>query len=156
MAYTDDYYFDTKRYQTGRPLKGYDVDEIKAISDSMEEYIQKAPRWNGGETYRGWKVSDEQLKSYQEGNIIDMGGTSSWSGKESAAKDFATRNLTYERPNSVVFHCPTQSKGTGIRHLSVFESEDEVLCSMESKYKIQSTSKDDDGIYHVYLEEVLE
>lgn len=156
LAYSENYYSDIKRYQTGRKLKYYEVDEIKAISDSMEDYIQKAPRWNGGETFRGWKVSDEQLIEYKEGAIIDMGGTSSWSGKENVARDFATRNLTYERPNSVIFHCPTQEKGTGIRHIAVFETEDEILCSMESRYKITQVSKDDDGIIHVFTEEVNE
>lgn len=76
--------------------------------------------------------------------------------KQSVANDFAKRNVTYERPNRVVYHCETQSKGTGIRHLSVFEHEDEVLCSKDSRYEVVRTETDAAGITHVYLREIEE
>lgn len=72
----------------------------------------------------------------------------------SISEDFSVRNTTYGRPNSAVFHCETQSRGTAIRHLSVLEIEDEVLCSKDAKYKIIRQEKHDDGIIHIFLEEV--
>ena len=156
MAFTDagsGIYSEVRRYQRNDALQFMSQEEAKEISNSIETYIKKAPRWNGGTTYRGVSVSDDELSAFKQGAKLSMGGTSSWSGTESVSKDFAQRNVSYERPNSVMYHCDTQSKGTGIRHLSVYELEDEVLCSKESKYKVVRTEQGVDHITHVYLEE---
>lgn len=157
MNYTDwssDIYGEVRRYQRGETLKFMSLDEVKKLSDDIEEYIQKAPRWNGGITYRGVSVSDEELASYIAGKEFTSGGTASWSIKKSVARDFATRNTSAERPNSVIYLCDTQSKGTGIRHISLAEFEEEVLCSTESKYVVERVEKDEEYIYYVYLNEV--
>lgn len=157
MGFTDNsgLFTDVRKYQRGEKLDEWaDMDAVKAISRDAEEYIKVAPRWNGGETYRGVTLSDKELSSYTVGSTLDMGGMSSWSSKKSVASDFANRNATYERPNSVMFHCDTQSKGTGIRHMSVIELEDEVLCSKDAKYQVLKVETQDDGITHIFLKEV--
>lgn len=157
MTFTDaqsDYYSEIRRYQRKEPLQFLSEAETQKMSDDIEEYIMKAPRWNGGETYRGSTVSDSELAQYIPGYEFGMGGTSSWSGTRQIAKDFAERNATPTRPNSVIYHCDTQSKGTGIKHISIYEGEDEVLCSMESRWEVVRTETDSDYITHVYVKEV--
>ena len=157
MAFTDagsDIYSEIRRYQRKEPQQFLEEAEAKKLSDDIETYIKKAPRWNGGETFRGSTVSDAELATYKPGQPFTAGGTSSWSGTQRIAKSFAERNATPERPNPVIYHCDTQGKGTGIRHISVYENEDEVLCSKESKWEIVRTEIDADFITHVYVKEV--
>lgn len=157
MAFTDagsDIYSEIRRYQRKEPLQFLQEEEVKKLSDDIETYIQKAPRWNGGVTFRGSAVSDAELATYKPGQQFTAGGTASWSGKQTVAKGFAERNATPSRPNPVIYHCDTQSKGTGIRHLSVYEMEDEILCSKESKYIVDRVEVDEEYIHHVYLKEV--
>ena len=152
MAFTDAgsaIYSEIRRYQRGEPLQFLTDAEAKKMSGDIETYIKKAPRWNGGVTFRGSTVSDEELATYKPGQPFAAGGTSSWSGTQKIAKDFAERNATPERPNPVIYHCDTQSKGTGIRHISVFGHEDEVLCSKESSWEIVRTEMDSDFITHI-------
>jgi len=151
---TSDVYSEIRRFQRKEPLRFLPEEEVKKLSDDIETYIQKAPRWNGGVTFRGVSVSDAELTSYIPGKRIPSGGTCSWSGNQGIAKGFATRNTTPEYPNSVIYHCETQSKGTGIKHISVYEHEDEVLCSKESAWEIVRTEVDSEYITHVYVKEV--
>lgn len=156
MVFTDaesEIYSEIRRYQRGEALKFLEAKEAKRLSDSLENYIQKAPRWNGGTTYRGITESNDGLAKLIPGNPVEMGGTSSWSATQSISIDFAERNITDARPNMVIYHCETQSKGTGIKHISIHEIEDEILCSMESKYKVIKTEQDANRITHVYLKE---
>ena len=156
MVFTDaesNVYSEIRRYQKGEDLQFLEVEETKMLSDNIEEYIQKAPRWNGGTTYRGISESDDGLAQLIPGKTVTMGGTSSWSATQSVSIDFAEQNITDARPNIVIYHCETQSKGTGIKHISVHELEDEILCSMESKYKVIKTEQDANRITHVYLKE---
>lgn len=149
-SFTDMLFTEIRRYQRGETVST----DVRKISESIEEYIKAAPRWNGGTTYRGCLVSDAELSLYKPGYIINsMGGTSSWSNIKEIAIGFAKSKPMYERPNPVLFHCDTQSKGTGIKHLSIFEEESEVLCSKESKYIVQRVEVDDENITHVYLKE---
>ena len=156
MDYTDtstNVYSEVRRYQREEPLQFLTQEEAKVLSDKIEEYIQKAPRWNGGTTFRGSTVSDIELSSYVPGYELHMGGVASWSDQESVARDFAAKNVTADRPNSVIYHCDTQGKGTGIQHISVVEMEAEVLCSKESRYVVDKIEIDEDHVYHVYLKE---
>ena len=157
MAFTDagsDIYSEIRRYQRDETLQFLETKEVKRLSDSIEDYIKKAPRWNGGMTYRGVSESDEGLAKLVPGSSVKMGGTASWSKTQAVSRDFAKRNTNYERPNVVIYHCETQSKGTGIKHISVIELEDEVLCSKESKYVVERVETDEEYIHHVYVKEV--
>ena len=151
---TSDVYSEIRRFQRKEPLRFLAEEEAKKLSNDIELYIQKAPRWNGGVTFRGVSVSDAELTSYIPGKRITSGGTCSWSSNQGIAREYATKNTTLEYPNSVVYHCETQSKGTGIKHISVYEHEDEVLCSKESVWEIVRTEVDSEYITHVYVKEV--
>lgn len=152
MAFTDDYYIDIRSFQRGESPNA--IDKIKEMAEDIETYIKKAPRWNGGETFRGCTISDDELSTYKVGTLKTMGGTASWSNLESVSMDFAKHNVSRERPNKIIFHCDTQSKGTGIKHMSVYEKEYEVICSKESMYEIFRIESDNDSNIHVYLKEV--
>lgn len=152
MAFTDDYYIDIRSFQRGESPNA--IDKIKEMAEDIETYIKKAPRWNGGETFRGCTISDDELSTYKVDTLKTMGGTASWSNLESVSMDFAKHNVSQERPNKIIFHCDTQSKGTGIKHMSVYEKEYEVICSKESMYEIFRIESDNDSNIHVYLKEV--
>ena len=154
MGFSVDYFTDIRKLQRDANAEIPDKELIKHMASQIEDYIKKAPRWNGGETYRGYTVSDEELSQYEAGFQFHMGGTSSWSNVKSIAYDFASQNESYERPNSVIVHCDTQSKGTGIKHVSAYKNESEVLVSKDAEYKIIRTEIDDDNITHVFVEEV--
>lgn len=157
-AYSDNKYSEIRAFQQGEHVK--DAERIRKISDDLEDYIKKAPRWNGGETFRGVGLTDEQLAAYTIGSEHDMLGVSSWSNDISVAKDFAGNDFGKRR--AVIFHSKTQHKGTAIRHLVEEEhhDENEVLVSKESKYRVKKIERVapknvfDIARTHIYLEEV--
>ncbi len=151
--FTGDWYPDIRAYQRGEFSNV--PEEVVSKSEALEDYIKKAPRWNGGETFRGASVSDDEIGKYKQGFRLDMGGTASWSSDVDIAKEFSSRNVSYDLPNEVIYHCDTQSKGTTIKHLSLVEEESEILCSKDSHYVIDKI-EGGYGTYHVYLKEVLE
>lgn len=156
-AYADERYSDIRAYQRGEKVN--DQQEIAGIAEDIEEYIKKAPRWNGGETYRGIGLSDDDLSKYTLGSVHDMGGVSSWSSKEEIARQFADHYHGEEVgiDNAVILHSKTQNKGTAIRHLSKYpgeKGENEVIASKESRYKVIDKKMDGDGRTHIYMEEV--
>lgn len=152
-AYADNIYSDIRAYQQGKEVE--DKDKIAKISANLEEYIKRAPRWNGGETFRGVGLSNEDLNKYTVGAIHDMKGVSSWSSEPTIANEFAD-HYKENLGNAVIFHSPTQGKGTAVRHLVNQEvyGENEVTVSKESRYKVLKRETDKAGRIHVYLEEI--
>lgn len=144
-----------RKYQQGGEASAY----IRKIERDIEEYIAKAPKWNGGETVRGIGLTDDELSEYSVGSIHDMRGTSSWSSEIIIAQEFADWEGAKKekgKTNAVIFHSPTQHNGTSIRHLSNYPNEDgenEVIVSKQSRYKVVRRSKDNDGRVHIFLEE---
>lgn len=144
-----------RKYQQGGEASA----RIRKIERDIEEYIAKAPKWNGGETVRGIGLTDDELSEYSVGSIHDMRGTSSWSSEIIIAQDFADWEGDRKekgKTNAVIFHSPTQHNGTSIRHLSRYPDEDgenEVIVSKQSRYKVVRLSKDNDGRVHIFLEE---
>ncbi len=147
--YTGVYYRDIREYQqSGEPK------EAAEYAQGIENYIKVAPKWDGGVTYRG--ISDIPNDVYEQlttkGNVIDMKGTSSWSSRESVARNFAGMSTF---GNNIVFVSETQSRGTSIRHLSTIPHEDEVVASKDASYVVKRTKKDKkSGIMYVYLKEM--
>lgn len=111
---------------------------LKLAAD-CERYIQVAPKWDGGTTYRGIEVSEELAATYQKGAIIDVNrGSASWSTSKKAAMTFG------ENYNgaSVVFKCETQRNGTSVKHISEYTHENEVLVSKKSQYQVTGRHKE--------------
>ena len=144
----DNYYGAIRDAQRG----GKQSNKIVQMANDVETYIDKAPKWNGGETYRGVMLSKKELNSLSVGTTIDMGGTSSWSSKQSVATKFADKAKYLRGKNPVVFVSATQKNGTGIRHLSKLKSEEEVIVSKDSKYTITDI-KVNKGTTYVYVGE---
>jgi hypothetical protein len=115
---------------------------LKAISNGLEEYVERAPAWNGGTTYRGFTIKDRALfDNYSVGDVIDnRGRLSSWSSNVDIAKQFA--NFSSNTQMSVIFVSKTQSMGTSIRHISRCWTEDEVLVSKNASFKITKIKHD--------------
>lgn len=141
-----------RAYQMGENVKN--VSEIARREQDLEDYIENAPKWNGGETFRGVKLTEDELSQYEVGSEHNMLGTSSWSSNEDIAIGYSGYGNPPSGKRSVVFHSPTQTNGTSVRHLSPFANEDEVLVSKKSKYRVLKMFKSQDGINHIYLEEV--
>ena len=146
--YSDRSYSIVREYQRGQKTRN---DQKAAdVSKKLETYIEKAPKWGGSATYRG--VSSATVPKV--GDVIDMGGTSSWTTKSGIAASFAsTAKESGLGGNAIVFKSGTQKKGTSIRHLSHSPHEDEVVVSRKSRYMVSSVSLVD-GVYQVGLKEV--
>lgn len=145
--YTAQWYGAVRKHQRA----GGGTETVREMSKQIEDYIAKAPKWDGGTTFRGiTDVSDSVLDSLTtEGTVFDMRGTSSWSSKESVAKSFA--NSGY---NDIVFESVTQSKGTSVRHISRYPTEDEILVSKSSQYRVSSAKFDKNNkVWRIKVEE---
>lgn len=130
----------------------YSVKEWKKRVDACEEFIEKSPKWNGGTTYRGMHISEEQMQSLREKmekkRPIDMQGMASWS----TSKDMA---LGYTFPNSktpirVILETDDAQNGTSIAHISIHPTEREILCSMRNKYVIKEITKEQGSGFEYY------
>lgn len=108
----------------------------------LESYIKATNRWAGGNTYKSLDVSADTFeKSNNIGETITFKGTNTWySNKENVTGDV---RLVSE----------TQSKGTGINHLSVHSGDKEVIASDSSKYKIKKKYWEGNVLY-VAVEEI--
>jgi hypothetical protein len=120
---------------------------------TLESFIAKSPKYNGGELYRGIQIDAKDVSSFKVGKTIDMKGPSSWSSDKNVANNFA--NAGKQKPkgqSSVVFSLTKAKKATSIKHLSRAQDEEEVLASSLSKYTIKAMSKKN-GTTHITLEE---
>lgn len=127
-----------------------------AMDQHLEDYIAAAPKWGGGTTYRGIgldkKTAATLLSGWDKGAIIDINGngTASWSTDRNVSKSFASKGGDAR----LVFSCKTQNRGTSIKHISHFSSENEVLVSMKSKYRVVTKPKTVGGYTYIEVEEV--
>ena len=104
-----------------------------------EDFIGNAPQWNGGETRRGIELSTEDFSKIKVGGVFDVngGGPASWSTTAGIADNFAGNSAGH----SVVFIAKKHESATSVKGISRHLSEDEVLASMNNKYKVTSISK---------------
>lgn len=118
---------------------------LKKYSDNIEEFISKAPNWNGGTIYRGVSLSDNELSGILSGKPFDMGGTKSWSSNRGVASEFADSNAFGSKTNKVLFRASGTKKGTSVKFMEdPFFPSDEVLVSKDVRYiPIQSTKSGD-------------
>lgn len=108
----------------------------------LESYIKETNRWAGGDTYRSLNVNAETFsKSDNIGEAISFKGASTWYSNKENVK------------GEVRLVSETQSKGTGINHLSVHSGEKEVLASDAARYKIKKKYWEGRVLY-VQVEEI--
>ena len=152
-----------KRYKEIRRCQAEGIQSDWA--DRLEGYIEHAPKWAGGETWRGIGVdrqlADSILALAETHGTYDPngGGTGSWSTDEQICEHRGRYMAEERRINEggesvcVLFSCPTQSRGTSVKHLSR-TSEDEVLVSKDSAYRVASAEYEDGGrLLRVRLDE---
>lgn len=99
----------------------------------LEDYISKAPKWDGGELYRGVLMTQDMFDTLKVGSVIDQMGASSWSSAYSVADDFMRFRSGGVR---VMFTLDKTDVGTSIKHLSKYSKEDEVLISALASQEI--------------------
>ena len=125
--------------------------EIRAMSNSetaakakeIQDYINASPKYDGT-IYRGMSMSDEQLAILQVGGVFneEKYAVSSWSSKEMVGQRYASSSFNENGGNRVVFEYDNPSQGTPVQHLSVFETESEVLVNNKGvNYEIVSIEK---------------
>ena len=123
----------------------------------IETFIERSPTYNG-EIYRGMVLRGENgnafISQLKDGAEIDMKGISSWSSDVKVAKKFASLSGFESR---VILKSKNKS-GVGIKHISKYASENEVIHSGKTKWKVKNVnySYGDDKIhnYEVELEEI--
>lgn len=135
--------YDDMRYsqQSGHPSRD---------AENLERAIAVAPKWAGGPTYRGLEGLDSDLfrEMTTVGNEIDINyGTASWSTDRDTARSFSGGGK-----GSVVFvHDSPRQNGTSIKSLSRYNSEDEVLCSKNNRYKVTRVERPTDSWEPTYV-----
>lgn len=147
LSYTAENYEAIRAYQSGK--KNDYTKKFRNDAKNIEEYIDKAPHWNGGTLYRGvgLDASVDVKSAFKPGTELNMQGTSSWSSDTGIAKNFARDR------NMVIFQCDRISKATSVSHISNNPGEKEVLVSKDTKYVAKKVSKRG-RYYYVYLDEV--
>lgn len=156
--------YEIRHYQTGAKFTSHhnhSMQDIARDAKACDKYIDMAPKWNGGRTYRGIAVDDATMQKFKDamtnGDEIDMLGTSSWSTDEDTSAEFAKSNAGMD-DKKLIFYTDNPQYGTSITHLSHFnEKENEVLCSSKARWKIVSIKPGThNGIdYDVLVEPIL-
>ncbi len=145
-------YIATTEYQDIRE----NPEKYKDVRDNIEDFIKKAPAWNGnGTIYRGMRVKlDSSLaNNVKVGENIDLGGFSSWTSDNQYASSWAQNSPGKKGTSVMVFKMKKADNATSVRHLSRIPMEDEVLLSGDVKLKITGVTKLKKGIIEVTVEE---
>lgn len=130
--------------------KGKDTRESRVI----DEYIEKAPKWNGnGAVYRGVIFDKEIADGFAVGDMIDMDGVSSWSSNKEVADGFAEVNLPGKA--RVVVMMDKADHATSIMHISTIPGEEEILMSSKPKFEIMNIKLQDGGVRLITVKEVV-
>ena len=145
-GFTYQWDYEIRQVQMGNTVKsrhGHSYNSIVEKSVNCERFITDMPKWNGGVTYRGMTLSENDLKQLIEdgkkGKINNL-GTASWSTEKNVSDNFSgyhygeLNEKGEMRDQKVVLICKQQARGTSIRFLSEYQGEHEILCSMFSRY----------------------
>lgn len=157
-AWSGNAYQNVRRFQQGGEMSLEEKEIALDYSDRIESYIENAPKWESGVTFRGVAADEATIERLQNitgtNEPFDMRGTSSWSSSLDVAQSNTEKHSNaLERVERVVYESPTQSQGTSIMALSETPFEYEVLVSKEAGYAVESVVKDEDGIWRVRLRE---
>lgn len=150
---------------------GHSLAQIEKKAIDIEEFIDRSPKWDGGTTYRGISLSKNALNVYinikDNGLVVDMRGSASWSTSEQVSKNFARMHIGEgekidgvstgnKLTEKVLFvNSKNQPLGTSIAHLSHYAHEHEILCSKKSRYKITGYHYDNSTGYHYFVVEPM-
>ena len=109
------------------------VNQDKIDAEKIEKFIDIAPKWNGGVTYRSIMVNNDVaqsiLSSARNGEILNQKGMSSWTSTKSSTIDSYTNGRI-----NIMFQCPYPQNGTSVKCFSRFPDENEILVSSNARY----------------------
>ncbi len=153
QAYASCEHTKMRQYQQGKVKDPATLEYLEPREKALEEFLSKATKWTGGTTYRAIGLTDDELSDIlgkvEHKKRMSMRGTASWSSDLVTAQEHDIK----EKPNRVIFVCPTQKQGAAIRAYSESPHEWEVLVSKRAWYKPKSY-KTIDGVTYVYMEEI--
>ena len=120
-------YADVRSYQTTG-----DPQDAKASADTLEEFIAKSPKWDGGKVYRVISVdkgtAQSIIQNANAGNSFGQQGISSWTTSENIANGFKGSKT------NIKFISKGKQNGTSVHHLSDM-NEEEVIMSNNARWK---------------------
>lgn len=121
-------------------LNGDTKSEAGRNAIALEQFIAESPKWNGGPTFRGIGLSDNEFVAVTRvGSVNDLNhGTASWSTDRNMSMNYADRGMyQHGAKHKVIFvHDGKSQRGTSIRGLSsAGQIENEVIVSRKSRYK---------------------
>lgn len=158
-SFTGIHYEDIRAVQTGKKKEGsYNYAKYKQEGDTLEGFIKASPKWDGsGTLYRGIdvdnKVAAKIIKDATAHKALNQKGTASWSSEEGTAKSFAHWGDGSYNTTSILFVMKGGSmKGTSIKHLSEYSTENEILMSKRQRVKASNVTKTTQG----YIVECVE
>jgi SPP1 gp7 family putative phage head morphogenesis protein len=155
-------------YNSVRDYSGNDYGNIRRhfydeITDSkywekaldIEEFIRKMPKYKSGNKslYRGFATSEGRLAEFEVGKPIDMKGMNSWSSSLEVAEGFSSAR--HRKKMSVIIQVQGLEGGVSLKHMSMHQSEDEVISTGMSHFVIEELSKDESGRNIVKVKEVM-
>lgn len=143
--YVGNGYVKVRDFQQGKDLGDEVAKIVEPISNNLERLISISPKYDGT-TYRGLNVNNTTLRRFidlaDNGGILSMDGTSSWSTDEMTAKYFAAGD-----EKRVIIRCNGKQMGTSIRAYAANPHEHEILVSRKAKWKITGY-KTIHGVYY--------
>ena len=125
--WADGVYYEIRKAQHEHNLSS----EYYKLSQWLEKYIEKAPKWTGKPIYRGIRLTQKQIDECVVGGTFDMLGMSSWSSKELVAKKFAKKDKKPNEKEVILINKNGTNKGTSVTHLAKYKEQYEVLVSGE-------------------------
>lgn len=139
---------------------GKSVDGAEDNVNNINEYIQKAPKWNGGRVYRGERLSKSDFNKFQIGGTVELNRITSWSSDEKVADRFAKFNVQSNQVSVkyvIDSETGTPTSGVSIAHLSGKPGEKELLFDVKSKLeitRIETGGSKRRPVYIVHLKDV--
>lgn len=148
--FTDGFYKKIRGIQSGEIKPDhFDYDAYKKVGDDLESFIEKSPKWGPVTIYRGChvdkKTADEIIKKAKAGEPLDQQGTASWSSDRSVSESFAHWNFSGSDTSILFVLKGGTMKGTSVKHLSEYQTEDEVLVSKTQRSKPTNVTKTNEG-----------
>lgn len=150
-------YSDIRKFQTDGPPPN-----MAKYAKPLEDFIEKSPKWDGGEVYRGIrvdnKVANKIIENAQAGKTIGQMGASSWSTDRSISEDhFAYINssaVQTGKRTAIIFKSSGTQNGTSIKHISAIPSENEVLMSNKARWKPKKVTQLDNYVWEIECEPI--
>ena len=165
-SYTAGGYRAIRQVQRGEAItqeffRNQPLDRITKYGTDVEKTIGLLPSYNKANIYRGVSYVDDQnswqrYRNLKKGEIIDHGGTSSWSSDRKVAKKFSTDRNDSDRFSAIFKNVNKFRENTSVNHLSRARNEAEVLVSKNTKFRVVSVKVTNVDTHDKVLEIVTE